>query len=427
MKTFREFITEASATDIDPNAPASGGGMSEADIDARTDLDDKTKKKLKDRARGRAQQTRARTVKAPGFFQRFKDFADYLKNRPKKPSGGPTPQGQPFNPTGRPGSPGNSQTGYATNRGSGRQPPGGQPPTGGSSLSVAPPAPKGPGLRARLGNTAGLALAGVGGVIDYQTRRQAGQSRARSAGGALASVAGAARGAQLGYQITPGPLPYKLGGAVAGGILGDTATSAAYDYAADKTRPARQAVSKATGFDKFQQKNQLIKQGSGLQKTQGTVDTRSARQVASQAKTYGATKGSALTGLGGPTKVDTKAGTLTTKGKTVKLASTQLVRDPKTGQQRVGDLAYKGGKAVYLARPSVASRDTSLTANIGRALNLGRYSKKAEQKAAQTEYRTALKNTQAYTKGLGISTKSATAQKLPGYGTAPAPKPKPKK
>jgi hypothetical protein len=163
----------------------------------------------------------------------------------------------------------------------------------------------------------------------------------------------------------------------------------------------------------------------GVAGAKGTEAIRDARQVASQAKTYGATKGSALTGLGGPAKVDTKAGTLTTKGKTVKLASTQLVRDPKTGQQRVGDLAYKGGKAVYLARPSVASRDTSLSAKVGRALNLGRYSKEAEQQAAKTEYRTALKNTQAYTKGLGISTKSATAQKLPGYGTAPAAKPKP--
>jgi hypothetical protein len=150
------------------------------------------------------------------------------------------------------------------------------------------------------------------------------------------------------------------------------------------------------------------------------------RQVASQAKTYGATKGSALTGLGGPAKVDTKAGTLTTKGKTVKLASTQLVRDPKTGQERVGDLAYKDGRAVYLARPSIASRDSSLSGKVGRALNLGRFSKEAEQQAAKTEYRTALKNTQSYTKGLGISAKSATAQKLPGYGSAPAPKPAPK-
>ncbi|MFN9943568.1 MAG: hypothetical protein ACK56I_29255, partial [bacterium] len=66
---------------------------------------------------------------------------------------------------------------------------------------------------------------------------------------------------------------------------------------------------------------------------------------------------------------------------TVQLAKTQLVRDPKSGKQVVGDLAFKGGKPVYLARPSVASRDTSLGARVGRALNIGRYSKAAETQA----------------------------------------------
>lgn len=155
-----------------------------------------------------------------------------------------------------------------------------------------------------------------------------------------------------------------------------------------------------------------------------TTAVQQSRQVASKAKTYGATKGSGLTGIGGPTKVDTKAGTLTTKGKTVKLASTQLVRDPKTGQGRVGDLAYRGGQATYIARASTASRDTGLFSNLSRSTGIGGQ-RERDQAAAKTEYRTALKNTQAYTKGLGITTKSATSQKLPGYGSAPAPKPTP--
>ena len=150
-----------------------------------------------------------------------------------------------------------------------------------------------------------------------------------------------------------------------------------------------------------------------------------ARQQSSKANVYGATKGSALTGIGGPTKVDTKAGTLTSKGKTVKLASTQLVKDPKTGQQRVGDLAYKGGKAVYLARGSVADRNSSLLSRLSRSTGIGGQ-RERDAAASKREYGTALKSTQAYTKGLGISAKSATAQKLPGYGTAPAPKPAPK-
>jgi hypothetical protein len=235
--------------------------------------------------------------------------------------------------------------------------------------------------------------------------------------GSLAAARGDTTGAVLGYgSAIPGPIGY-------GFVAADIARQVL-------PQDVKKGIKDRTGITRLQQskelENKAIQSGqgmTGIARAQQTMSTRDARKASTA---YGTKKGSALTGLGGPTKVDTKAGTLTTKNKTVKLASTQLVRDPKTGQQRVGDLAYKGGKAVYLARPSVASRDTSLTANVGRALNLGRYSKEAEQKAAKTEYRTALKNTQSYTKGLGISTKSATAQKLPGYGTAPAAKPKPK-
>jgi len=157
---------------------------------------------------------------------------------------------------------------------------------------------------------------------------------------------------------------------------------------------------------------------------QSTKNVQQARQIASKSNVYGSNQGSALTGIGGPAKVDQKAGTLTTKGKTVKLASTQLIRDPKTGKQVVGDLAYKDGKATYLARPSIASRDTNLLSRFSRATGIGGQ-RERDVAAARTEYRTALKNTQAYTKGLGITTKSATAQNLPGYGGAPKPAVKP--
>ena len=274
-----------------------------------------------------------------------------------------------------------------------------------------------------VGTTVSGALNVAGGAFDYKERRDVGQSRTQAGSGALATAAGGQAGWMAGAKLgaaLPIPHPLAKGAAViglglAGSYFGADATSKLSDKLTGVTKPSeretlqRQAIDKGKGL-------------KGLEKARQTSNIRDARKASTA---YGTKKGSALTGLGGPTKVDTKAGTLTTKNKTVKLASTQLVRDPKTGQQRVGDLAYKGGKAVYLARPSVASRDTSLTANVGRALNLGRYSKEAEQKAAKTEYRTALKNTQTYTKGLGISTKSATAQKLPGYGTAPAAKPKP--
>lgn len=314
-------------------------------------------------------------------------------------------------------------------------PPPPKPPTSNVPAPTAKPTaapPKGPGLRARLGKLAGPAATVAGGALEYKARRDQGQSRARAGGGALASGAGFAKGASLGFRMTPGPLPVKVAGAAVGGLVGDTAASAAYDYAADKTRPARQATAKATGFDKFQQKNELIKNakpGGGLSnvaRAQQTVDTRAARQVAAKTGAYGTKQGSALSGIGGKTitSKDTKGNAFISTGagsqrKTVQLAKTQLVRDPKSGKQVVGDLAFKGGKATYLARPSVASRDTSLAARLGRALNVGKYSKAAETQAAKQEYRTALKNTQTYQKKLGVTSKAATAQKLPGQGVGP--------
>lgn len=166
-----------------------------------------------------------------------------------------------------------------------------------------------------------------------------------------------------------------------------------------------------------------------------TSGVRSARQVAAKANTYGANKGSALTGIGGPTSVSqNKDGTgfmSTGSGsqrKTVQLAKTQLVRDPKTGQQRVGDLAYKGGKAVYLARPSAASSDTTLLSRLSRATGIGGQ-RERDAAAAKKDYRTALGNTQTYQKKLGITPKPVVGPKIVGpkivgpkiVGTKPQP------
>jgi hypothetical protein len=350
---------------------------------------------------------------------------------PKQPTGTSQtpPRGAQTSPSSTP-PPRNTQASSAPPRSS-----------GGLSTAAKPPtaAPKGPGLRSRLGSVVGPAANVATAAMDYKERRDAGQSRQRAAGGALSSLAGYAKGAEYGAKLgarVPLPLPIWAkagGGALLGGALGSAGAQTAYDYAADKSRPARQAISKATGFDKFQQKNELIKNakpGGGLSnvaRAQQTVDTRGARQVAAKTGTYGTRQGSALTGIGGKTTTskDAKGNAFMSTGagsqrKTVQLAKTQLVRDPKSGKQVVGDLAFKGGKATYLARPSVASRDTSLSARVGRALNIGRYSKAAETQAAKQEYRTALKNTQTYQKKLGITSKAATAQKLPGRGVGPA-------
>lgn len=308
---------------------------------------------------------------------------------------------------------------------SGSTPPPPKPPTNNAPVSSAKPtaaAPTGPGLRSRLGGVVGPAANVAGAAIDYKERRDAGQSRQRAAGGAASQLAGYAAAAKFGAMV-PGPPIVKGAAAIGAGLVGAEKAGQAYDWAADKTRPARQAVGRTIGFDKFQQKQAAFKPGSGLSglaRAQQTVDTRGARQVAARTGAYGTKQGSALTGAGGPTTVNRQAGTLTSGGKTAKLSSTQLVRDPKTGQQRVGDLAYKGGKAVYLARPSIQSRDTSLAARVGRALNIGSYSRTAQAQAAKQEYRTALRGTQQYQRQLGITPQAATAQKLPGRGVGPA-------
>jgi hypothetical protein len=400
MKTFKEFISEDAVKvqkawqdwmKANPKEFSKGGRFYEKGSSAKTT-----------QAAKEFMKTYMKTGKPPEWAQFTKDVesAKTSAQTPKQPS--VRTQTPPRQTTPKPPS--------------ASTPPPKAPTRNVPSTAVKPPAPKGPGLRTRLGNIVGPAANVASAAMDYKERRAAGQSRARASGGAASSLAGFAAGAKIGAMV-PGPPIVKGAAALGAGMLGAQKSQQIYDYAADKSRPARQAVSRATGFDKFQQKNALIKPGSGLSgvaRAQQTVDTRGARQVAAKAGTYGARQGSAITGIGPRTTFNQKAGTVTSQGRTAKLASTQLVRDPRTGQQRVGDLAYKGGKAVYLARPSVASRDTSLAARVGRALNVGRYSKSAEQQAAKQEYRTALKNTQTYQKQLGVMPKQAKAQKLPG-------------
>ena len=125
--------------------------------------------------------------------------------------------------------------------------------------------------------------------------------------------------------------------------------------------------------------------------------------------------GSALVGTGQKPK------------KPVTLPKTQLVRDPKTGQQRVGDLAYKGGKPVYVPRASVADRNPSLMSRLSRATGIGGQ-RERDAAAAKSEYRTALKSTQQYYRDIGVKkpgsvvlkpTGNLPARALPGYGVGP--------
>ena len=394
MKTFREFIIEADNYTQVKDGSSYGGGMSGADIDARSDLTPEQKAKLKARRTrvnfsSTAQpQSSARTAQTP--------------NAPRTSR---TPQ--PLRNVGR----------------------GGVRSLGALSAADAV-------SQASQGNYGNAALSGLGGAMSSRRLSSAvprvqnqvlqkvapklapklarfvpGVQQAYGVtAGTQAALRGDKVGALLGYgSALPGPVGY-------GFVAADIGREVAREVAPKQF----QAFKDRIGYTRAKEYRRM-EDKVGVAGAKGTEATRDARQVAAKANTYGTKQGSALTGIGGPTSVSqNKDGTgfmstgVGSQRKTVQLAKTQLVRDPKTGQQRVGDLAYKGGKPVYLARPSVSSRDTSLSAKVGRALNLGRYSKEAEQQAAKTEYRTALKNTQTYQKKLGITPKPVVGPKIVG-------------
>jgi hypothetical protein len=234
------------------------------------------------------------------------------------------------------------------------------------------------------------------------------KSGAEAGGGWAGSVAAMRAAAPLTSKLRN---PYAIGAA-------NLAVGAAGYYGGSKGAEGIVKKLEGPGSDK------------NVEKASQQYGIRKSRQAAAQSNVYGANKGSALSGIGGKTTTskDAKGNAFMSTGagnqrQTVQLAKTQLVRDPKTGQQRVGDLAFKGGKATYLTRPSTASREANATPesawrNIQRSLNIGGQ-RERDAAASKQEYRTALGNTQTYQKKLGITPQSATAQKLPGRGVGP--------
>jgi hypothetical protein len=123
-----------------------------------------------------------------------------------------------------------------------------------------------------------------------------------------------------------------------------------------------------------------------------------ARQQASKANVYGATKGSGIVGIGGKTTFNTKANTITTGGKTAALPRTKILPGGA-----VGDLAYRGGKPVYVARGSMVQRgNQSLLARVSRATGIGGQ-RERDTAALNRERQQAMQSTLRYRKQLGIT------------------------
>ena len=204
---------------------------------------------------------------------------------------------------------------------------------------------------------AGRAAAPVAFAADVASERSKGSGWLRSLAKGAVSAAGGAAGAAGGSVA--GPV-----GTVAGGIGGAAAASKAFDVAAGKN-----AVERAADRVKNRQ-----------------------RQA-----------GGALVGTGGKTTFDTKKKTITTGGKTAKLGTTGVVKGPD-GKEQSGNLAFKGGKAVYKRAAAPGTGSSNAFERIGRSINPNAY-KANDAKLAAQKLNKAKANDAARNAALGVKPK----------------------
>jgi hypothetical protein len=197
-------------------------------------------------------------------------------------------------------------------------------------------------------------------ALDVADERSKGSGWARSlAKGAVVAAGGALGGA--GGSVA-GPV-----GTVGGAVGGSMAASKAFDVAAGANAKERKAI--ATANRKGQ-------------------------------------SGGAIKGIGGKTTFDTKKNTITTgtgaQRKTAQLGKTSVVTGPG-GKQEVGNLAYKGGKAVYKRSDtkSLAQTSSNPLERVGRSLFAGAY-KKSDAANAAKKLATARQSDTARNKALGV-------------------------
>ena len=220
----------------------------------------------------------------------------------------------------------------------------------------------GKGIFKTLGRVAGPASA----ALDVADERSKGSGWARSLAKGAIVAAGGALGGAAGSAVAPGA------GTLVGATGGAMAASKAFDVAAGANAKERKAMATAN-----------------RQRQAGT----------------------AVKGIGGKTTFDTKKNTITTgsgaQRKTVGLAKTGVVQ--RGGQSVAGNLAYKGGKAVYKAGPSaqsLAQTSSNPLERIGRSLFAGAY-KKSDAANATKKLATARASDAARNKALGVKSKPA--------------------
>ena len=339
MKTFNQFITEADSYSKVTDGSSYGGGMSEADIDARTDLSPAQKAKLKARKTRVSGSTVRGTAKPQASSSTLKKVQSGLKTASNVKSA--------------------AELGSAAIKDTGKL----------------------GGVKKFIGKASGPAAfaldAGLETAAQKSRGRKTGSALAMGAtkatGGLIGAKAGAATGAAIGSLA--GPIGTAVGAGI-GGVGGYLAGSGVAGKASE-------TVAGATGKEK------------------AAMATANRQRQA----------GTAVKGIGGKTTFDTKKNTITTgsgaQRKTVGLAKTGVVQ--RGGQSVAGNLAYKGGKAVYKAGPSaqsLAKTSSNPLERVGRSLFAGAY-KKSDAANAAKKLATARASDAARNKALGVKFKPA--------------------
>ena len=296
----------------------------------------------------------------------------------------------------------------------------GKPPgwaAGGGGTTPPPQPPKAPetptpnnkpGVASRLGRGAmGALTVGATGYDIYagtKERQAKGEPLATAlpkasaeAGGGLAGMTAASTAAS---RILPKNPWINIPGSLVAGAIGYGAGQSAASSVIKKLEDPFGGKERMKQVDAAR-----ARQSDRISNQRVQAATQSSRQQASKANVYGATKGSGIVGTGRPTTFNQKANTVTTGGKTVQLPKTQILPGG-----RVGDLAYRGGKATYLARASVPSRDTVDKSGIGayalrqlsRTTGIGGQ-RERDIAAANRERQQAMQNTLRYRQQLGIT------------------------
>jgi hypothetical protein len=209
-----------------------------------------------------------------------------------------------------------------------------------------PQAPKVPtGLKSVVGTAgrlAGPALTAVGGALETGAEREKGSGWARSLAKGAAVTAGGILGGTLGAVTGGGVGSAALG--VAGAYGGASAAGAAFDTVAGANAAQRKTMATT---------NRQKQAGGGLAGIGGKTTFSKAKD--------------------GTGFMSTGAGS---QRKTVSLAKTSVVKDPKTGKAETGHLAFKGGQAVYKRAqdPSTLAKTSSNPLErIGRTINPNAY------------------------------------------------------